>query len=141
MKVDLKNLCGGILLVAAVPLVMLWQSGNASKGTSPGKSKYNVYHAVSLLNLHLYNDHPQALHLFCRYTLGYFGNGSYTATWIDYVAARCGNCADVHLARAWLCSFIRDGAAMNREFAAARAAAKDPEELERINEMIGQVTR
>jgi len=141
MKIDRKALCGGIVLVAAIPLVMLWQSSNPSKGTSPGKSMYNEYHLVSLLTMHLYNDRPEALHLFCRYMLGYCGNGSYTAAWIDYVGSRCGECADVHLARAWLCSFMRNPESMQREFAAARAAAKDKADLDRIDKMIDQVMR
>ena len=141
MKIDGKALCGGIALVAAIPALLFWQSSNESKGTGPGKSKYNEYHVVSQLTMHLYNDRPEALHPFCRYTLGKYGNGSYTAAWIDYVCSRCGECADVHLARAWLFNFMRDADAMNREFAAARSAARDQTELDRINEMIDQVMR
>ena len=141
MKTDRRALCGGIVLLAAIPALLFWQSSNESKGTGPGKSKYNEYHVVSQLTMHLYNDRPEALHLFCRYTLGKYGNGSYTAAWIDYVSSRCGECADVHLARAWLFNFMRNAAAMNREFAAARSAARDRDELDRINGMIDQVMR
>ena len=141
MKVDPKALCGGLALVAAVPLLLFWQSSNESAGSSRGWSKYNEYQHVSVITMHLYNDRPEALHMLCRYTLGVYGNGVYTASWIDRVASRCGECADVHLARAWLFMFMRNAPAMQREFAAARAAAKDPAELKRIDKLIDQVMR
>ena len=141
MKIECKAFFGGVALIAAVPLLLLWQSSNPAKGTSPGKTKYNIYHAASLVSLHLYNGNPKALHLFCFYTLGHFGNGSYTAAWIDHIASRCGECSDVHLARAWLCGFLRNSAAMQKEFEAARAAAKDPAEAERVNDMIERVMK
>ena len=144
MKVDRKALCGGLALLAAVPLVMLWQSSNKSTGTSKGWTKFNVYQEVSVITMYLANARPdnenrKILHEFCRYTLGLYPNGEYTAAWIDYVASRCGECADVHLARAWLFGFIRNAAAMREELAAARAAARDEAERERIESMIAQV--
>ena len=146
MKVDFKTLAAGVVLVAAVPLLLFWQSSNESTGTSKGWSKYNEYQNVSVITMYLANARPEndnrrILHEFCLFTLGRYRNGEYTAAWIDYVASRCGECADVHLARAWLGIFMRDSATMNREFAAARAAAKDQAELDRINEMIDQVMK
>jgi len=141
MKVDFKTLGGGIVLVAAIPLLMLWQSGNTSKGTGPGKSKYIEYHRVSELTSHLYNGNTQALHMFCVHTLGRRKNPRYTATWIEDVAARCGECSDVHLARAWLFGFLRDANSMQMEFDAARRSARDEAELARVNSMIDRVMR
>ena len=144
MKFDGKALLGGLLLAAAVPLVMLWQSGNTSKGTSRGWSKYNVYQEVSVITMYLAyarpdNENSQALHPFCRYTLGLYRNGSYAAAWIDHVASKCGECADVRLARAWLFMFMGNGRAMEEEFAAARAACRNEAERKRIDEFIAQV--
>jgi hypothetical protein len=141
MKIDRRALYCGLLLIAVIPLLLLYQSSNTSKGTSRGWSKYNVYIEVSMINSHLYCGNTEALHPLCRFTLGFYGNGTYTAAWIDHIASLYGECADVHLARAWLASFMRDAVAMRREFAAARAAARDEAELERVNELINQVMR
>ena len=144
MKVDFKTLAAGVVLVAAIPLLLFWQSSNSSKGTSPGKSNYNEFQHVSVITMFLVNARPenenrQLLHELCLFTLGKYRNGEYTAAWIDYVASRCGECADVHLARAWLCGFLRNAPAMRREFAAARAAARDEAERKRIDGLIAQV--
>ena len=145
-KFDCRALLGGLLLVAAIPLVMLWQSSNKSTGTNKGWSDYNVYQEVSIITMYLAcarpeNENRQVLHPFCRYMLGHYHNGSYAAAWIDYVASQCGECADVRLARAWLFMFMQNEQATREEFAAARAAARDPAELKRIDDMIAQVMR
>ena len=144
MKLDGKALVAGLLLLAAIPLLMLWQSSNKSTGTSKGWSKYNVYQEVSVLTMYLAyarpdNENSRILHLFCMFALGKYRNGEYAATWIDYVASQCGECADVHLARAWLCSFMRNGQGMQKEFAAARRAARNEADLKRIDDMIAEV--
>ena len=144
MKFDGKALVIGLLLLAAIPLLMMWQSSNKSKGTGPGKSKYNEYQHISVLSMYLATARPdnanrQILHIFCMFVLGIHRNGEYAAAWIDHVAKQCGECADVHLARAWLFMFTGNAKAMNDEFAAARAAAADQAELDRINAMIAEV--
>lgn len=138
---DFKTLCGGAALIALVPALLFWQSGNTSKGTSSGVSQYNVDHLGSIVTEYLYIGKPQALDLFCNYALDRDGNGIYAATWIDYIAARCGECADVHAARGRLAAFVGAGQRMQREFDAALAAARDGEERERIRAIVGRFRR
>lgn len=138
MKVDRKALCGGLVLVAAVPLLMLWQSSDHSKGTGPGRSKYITLLFVREVNEHLCNRKPEALGLLCDFTLDLDGNVVYTETWVDYIAAHCGECADVHLARGRIARSRGDEAGMRREFAAARAAVRDDSERERCETTISR---
>ena len=135
---DLKTFCGGAALIALVPALLFWQSSNTSKGTSNGISQYNVDHLGSIVTEYLYIGKPQALDLLCNYALDRDGNGIYAATWIDHIAARCGECADVHAARGRLAAFVGDRQQMQREFAAALAAARDEEEIERIRAIVGR---
>lgn len=138
MKLDVKALVCGLVLVAAVPLLMLWQSCNRSKGTSSGRTRYNTDHFVSILNEYLCKkqqpllqdeNQPSALELFCDFTLDVDRNGAYTAVWIDHVTRLRGDCADVRIARGRLRAALGDREGMRREFEAARAAAGS--ELER----------
>ena len=129
---DRKTLYGGLALIVMVPLLLLYQSSNTSKGTSPGRSQYNTDHFVSIINEFLYDKQAAALDMLCLFTLDRDGNGIYTAAWIDYVAAQCGECADVRAARGRLRGFVGDREGMKREFDAALAAAKTDEEKARI---------
>ena len=135
---DIKTFCGGLALIALVPALLLWQSSNTSKGTGPGVSQYNVDHLGSIVTEYLYIGKPQALDLLCNYALDRDGNGIYAATWIDYIAAKCGECADVHAARGRLAAFVGDRQQMRREFDAALAAARDGEERDRIRAIVGR---
>lgn len=139
MKVDRKALYGGIALIAAVPLIMLWQSTNPSEGTSKGWSEYNVYHEISLITEQLHYRNTQLLHPLCKYTLGDapYANYAYTKAWVDHLAAEYGECSDVHLGRAWLANFRGDGDEVLREFKNAVAAARDDKEREYVLKMIG----
>ena len=143
MKVDCKALFGGIALLVAVPLLMLWQSSNPSKGTSKGWSKYNVYHEISLITEQLHYRRPQLLHPLCLYTLGtpQYANYAYTKAWVDHLAAECGECSDVHLGRAWLANSRGDGEAVRREFENAVAAARDDKERKYVVKMIEESRR
>ena len=134
--IDRRSFIAGAALVALVPLLLWWQSSNTSKGTSPGMSRYNVDHLGSIVTEYLYIGNPQALDMLCNYALQRDGNGLYAATWIDYVAARCGECADVRAARGRLAAFVGDRTGMRREFAAALAAARDDAERQRIRTII-----
>ena len=138
---DLKTLGGGVALVALVPALLLWQSSNTSKGTGPVASQYNIDHLGSIVTSYLYAGKPQALNMLCDYALLRDGNGIYAAAWIDYIAARCGECADVHAARGRLAAFVGDQQGMHREFAAALAAARDEAERERIRAIIEGVRK
>ena len=147
MKIDRKALCVGVALIAAVPLLMLWQSANRSKGTSPGRSKYNTYHLIGVLNEFLYKKQqppsqdetqPSALELFCDFTLDWERNGAFTATWIDHVAALRGDCSDVRIARGRLCAALGDREGMRREFEAARTVARDDVERRHVEFVIGR---
>ena len=138
MKVDRKALAVGLVIIAAVPLLMLRQSNNPSTGTSPRKSKYHIDHFVSILNEYLCKKRqpppadetqPSALEMFCDFVLDRDRNGAYTAVWIDHVASLRGDCADVRIARGRLCAAMGDREGMRREFAAARTLAGD--DLER----------
>ena len=133
---DRKTLYGGVALIVLVPLLLLWQSSNTSKGTSPGRSQYNTDHFVSILNEFLYDRQAAALDMFCIFALDRDGNGTYAATWIDFTAARCGECADVRAARGRLRSFVGDREGMEREFSAALEIAKTDEEKARIRKIV-----
>jgi len=133
---DMKDLFGGLALIALVPTLLLWQSSNTSKGTSPGMSRYNVDHLGSIVTEYLYIGNPQALDMLCNYALQRDGNGIYAAAWIDYVAAKCGECADVRAARGRLAAFVGDRQGMRREFDAALAAARDDAERARIRTIV-----
>ena len=147
MKIDRKALYGGIALVAAVPLLMLWQSGNPSTGTSPGRTQYNIDHFVSILNEYLCKKRqpppadekqPSALELFCDFALDRDRNGAYTAVWIDHVTRLRGDCSDVRIARGRLCAALGDRDGMRREFAAARKLAHDDLERKHVELVIGR---
>ena len=136
--IDRKALFGGLALVAAIPLLMLWQSGNTSRGTSRGWSEYNVEIFVSKLIVeHLNFGDAEALNEFCILTLSRGASPAYVGSWIDRTADKCGECADVRVARGRLCGAVGDTDGMRREFAAAFAAAKNGEERERVRRMIG----
>ena len=150
MKVDRKALYCGIAIVAAIPLLMLWQSSNPSKGTSPGRSRYNVDHVISVLNEYLNKKQqpplrdekqPSALELFCNFTLNYDRNCAYTAAWIDHVGALRGDCSDVRIARGRLCAAMGDREGMRREFDAARAAARDDLERRHVEFVVGRFAK
>ena len=130
-----------IAIIAATPLLMLWQSSNPSKGTSPGKSEYNTQILITEVNAHLGNKTPEALELLCDFTLDLDRNAVFTERWIDYIAEHCGECADVHLARGRVARFRGDETGMRREFEAARAAAGNSQDLERISRKIEQVMK
>ena len=149
MKVDFRSLLGGIALLAAIPLLMLWQSSNKSTGTSPGRSRYNIDHFISILNEFLNkkqqppvtDGQPTALDLFCDFTLDLDRNGAYTATWIDHVTALRGDCADVRIARGRLFAAVGDREGMLREFEAARALARDDIERRHVENIIGKFAK
>ena len=143
MKIDRKALYSGLLLVAAIPALLLYQSSNKSRGTNCGRSKYNVYHELSLLCEQLHLGRLRLLHVLCYYTLGesQYANYKYSEAWVDYFAAKYGECADVHLGRAWLCNYRRDRSGVEREFAAALAAARDKNERAYIQKMINMAER
>ena len=140
MKIDGKALAAGAALLAAVPLLLLYQSSNTSKGTSRGWSEYNVDQAVSGLNEHLRREYggqqPDPLDMFCDYVIDRDRNAVYAATWIDHAASRRGECAAVHLARGRL-AILRGGDG-KREFAAARAAAANDEERAAVEKTISE---
>ena len=138
MKIDRKSFFGGFALIAAVPLLLLWQSSDPAKGTSPGRSRYNVYHFISILNEMLYKKCPAALNLFCDFTLDsrMWRNTAHAETWIDFTAAQCGECADVLVSRGRLCALRGDDEGMRREFQAARAAANEERECRRVEVVI-----
>ena len=145
MKTDLKSLLCGIALIAAVPLLMLWQSGNPATGTAPGWSEYNVHHVISILNEFLNKNQqppmedenqPTALDIFCDFTLDVDRNSTYTATWIDHVTALRGDCSDVRIARGRLRAAAGDREGMLREFEAARALARNDIERRHVEKIV-----
>ena len=99
MKCDIKALVSGCALMALVPVLLLYQSSNTSKGTSGGVSEYNVDHLGSTATSYLYSGESKALDIFCDYALGRDGNGILAAAWIDHIAALRGEDFYVHLAR------------------------------------------
>lgn len=132
MKCDFKAVLAGGLLTALAPALLLYQSGNTSRGTGGGISEYNVDHLGSMATSYLYQGEPKALDILCDYALKRDGNGLFAAAWIDHIAARCGENFDVHLARGRLCAFTGDLRGMRREFAAALALAADDTERARV---------
>jgi len=136
MKTDRHALIGGIVLLTAIPALLLWQSSNSSKGTGPGYSKYNVDQFVNTHNIYFHKGEAAALDIFCDYALDRDRNYAYTATWIEYVAAKCGECADVHAARGRMYAAMGNREMTRREFEAARAAVRDEEELQRMEKIM-----
>ena len=133
---DRKTLYGGLTLIVLVPLLLLYQSSNTSKGTGPGMSRYNVDQLGNVITQYLYDGDPAALDIFCDYVLDRDGNGVYAAVWIDSVAAKRGECADVRAARGRLRGFVGDREGMRREFSAALEIAKTDEEKARIRKIV-----
>ena len=138
MKLDRRAFWGGVALVAAVPLLLFWQSANPAKGTCTGHTKYDVYHFISILNEMLYKKHPAALNLFCDFTLDNspWRNAAHAETWIDFTASQCGECADVLVSRGRICDLRGDDEGMLKAFRAARAAVREERERRRVNVVI-----
>jgi len=132
LKCDIKALISGGALMALVPVLLLYQSSNTSKGTSGGVSEYNVDHLGSTATSYLYSGESKALDIFCDYALGRDGNGILAAAWIDHIAALRGEDFYVHLARGRLRAFAGDMRGMRREFASALRLASGDEERARI---------
>ena len=140
MKIDRKAFYCGILLVAAVPALLLWQSSNASAGTDRdyGKCDHFVEMHVSkdLIVGRMARGDAEALNEFCILTLRRGASPVYVRSWIDRVAELSGECPGVHIGRGRLAEYAGDREEMRREFEAAFACAKDDEERERVREMI-----
>ena len=136
MKFDFKALVGGLVLVAAVPLLMLWQSSDHSKGTSPGHSKYNTQLLLSEVCIHLRGRNTEALKLFCDFTLDIDGNIAYTEAWANYMREHCGECTDVHLACGRIAMYRGDRDTAQRDYKAALDAAGSIDERSRAAKVI-----
>ncbi len=128
--VNKRDLWCGVLLLALIPLLMLYQSSNTSKGTIRGHTEYNVDHFGGVLTEFLYDGEAAALDPFCDYALSRENSPALAEAWLDSIVARRGESFYTHLARGRIlgCRGDRDG--VRREFAAA-AAVGAPDEKAR----------
>lgn len=83
------RLCCAAAVLAAVPLVMLWQSANRDKGTSKGFSIYNVHHVNSGIAEYAINGSEEGL-LFYINVLQRDGNTEAIETWLSFGAKNIG---------------------------------------------------
>ena len=140
MNANGRDLWCGILLLALIPLLLLWQSSNTAKGTSPGKSEYNVHHYVGILTEFLYDGEPGALERLCDFAL-FHGkddkNPVLVEAWIDNIVLRRGESFYTHLVRGRVLGFRGDRDGARREFAAAEKFVPDADARGRLyNAMI-----
>lgn len=136
MNVNKRDLWCGVLLLALIPLLLLRQSSNTSKGTAGGHTEYNVDHFGGVLTEFLYDGEAEALDPFCDYALSRERNPALAEAWLDSIAARRGESFYTHLARARIlgCRGDRDG--VRREFAAAGADVPDAKARGRLEKFM-----
>ena len=127
--------CGAALLVL-IPLLLLWQSSNTSKGTAGGHTEYNVDHFGGVLTEFLFDGNPEALDPLCDYALIRDKDPVLAESWLDSVVSRCGESFYTHLARGRLFAFHGDLAGAKREFAAAVTAVPDSRAQERLDKFM-----
>lgn len=133
MNVTKRDLGYGILLLALIPLVLLWQSMNSSKGTSKGHSRYNVDQFGGVLTEFLFDGNPEALDPFCDYALLRDKNPVLAEAWLENIVSRCGESFYSHLARGRIRGFRGDREGARSEFAAAATGVPDAKARERLD--------
>ena len=131
-----RDLWCGIILLALIPILMLYQSSNTSKGTIHGHTEYNVDHFGGVLTEFLYDGEAEALDPFCDYALSRERNLALAEAWLDSIAARRGESFYTHLARGRIlgCRGDRDG--VRREFAAAAKLVPDAKARGRLDKFM-----
>ena len=133
MKTDICSLAGGAALLVMIPLLLLWQSSNNSKGTSPGMSEYNVDHVGGLLTSFLADGYAEALDPICDYALTRDGNPAYVEAWLENIVLRRGESFYTHLTRGRIMAYRGNRAGAKREFAAAGTSAPNADAWKRLN--------
>ena len=131
-----RDLWCGIFLLALIPLMMLWQSGNSSKGTSKGFTVYNGDQFGGVVTEFLFDGHPEALDPLCDYMLIRDKNPALAEAWLENIVLRCGENFYTHLARGRLLAFHGDLAGAKREFAAAGTAVPDAKAQGRLDKFM-----
>ena len=128
-----RDLWGGVFLLVLIPLLLLWQSSNSSKGTSPGKSEYNVDHFGGVLTEFLYDGEAEALDPFCDYALLRERAPGLAESWLGSVVMRRGESFYTRLARGRILGFRGDRDGSRLEFAAAEKIVPDAKARERLD--------
>ena len=133
MRTDKSSLTLGAALLATIPLLLLWQSSNTSKGTSKGFTVLNGDQFGGVMTEFLSEDKAEALDTLCDYTLIRDRNPALAEAWLERIVSRCGESFYTRLARGRLLAFYGDFAGAKREFAAAEALVPDAKARERLD--------
>ena len=136
MKTDKFDLTVGTALLVMIPLLLLWQSSNTSKGTSPGKSEYNADQFGGVLTEFLFDGKAEALDLFCDYALIRERNPVPVEAWLENIVLRRGESFYTRLVRGRLLGARGDREGARREFAAAGALVPDAKARERLDKFM-----
>ena len=116
-----RDLWSGVLLLALIPILLLWQSSNASKGTSRGHTEYNADHMGGELTEFLYGGEAEALDPFCDFALIRDKNPALVEAWLENIVLRRGESFYTRLVRGRILGFRGDRDGAKREFALAAA--------------------
>ena len=134
--VNKRDLWCGILLLALIPALLLWQSSNTSKGTNRGYTEYNVDHFGGVLTQFLFEGEAEALDPFCDYALGREHAPALAEAWLEDIVRRRGESFYTRLARGRILDFRGDRDNARREFAAAAALVPDAKARERLDKFM-----
>ena len=131
-----RDLWSGTALLALIPLLLLWQSSNASKGTSPGRSEYNADHFGGILTEFLFDGEAEALGPFCDYSLTRERNPALAEAWLAAIVSRRGESFHTRLTRGRILAYRGDRDGARKEFAAAEACVPDAKAREALNKSL-----